>query len=61
MTNKKLELIPDEKSMAQPLFETEQAHQAFLTTLQEEVKAELDQQREARRQSEERAKQHLIF
>lgn len=61
MTNKKLELVPNEQSVAQPLFDTEQAHQAFLSGLQQEVKNELDQQREARRQSEERAKRHLIF
>ncbi|HDL86595.1 MAG TPA: hypothetical protein ENH11_09800 [Candidatus Acetothermia bacterium] len=60
MIRKKLELVPDEESKAQPLFDTEQAYQEFQVSLQQEVKGELDRQREARRQSEERAKRCLI-
>jgi len=42
------------------LFETEQEYQEFRASFQKEVKPELDRQREARRQSEEDAKKHLV-
>lgn len=44
-----------------PLFQTEQAYQDFRDRFQQEVTPELDRQREARRQSEEAAKQHLVY
>ena len=57
-----LQLIPEEdQAKATRLFESDQEYQAFCQSLQEQVKAELDRQRDARLQSEEQAKQHLIF
>ena len=43
-----------------PLFRTEEEYQEFRQRFQEEVKPELDRQREARQQSEEDAKKHLV-
>jgi hypothetical protein len=45
---------------SEPLFETEQEYQDFRASFQQEVKPELDRQREARQQSEEDAKRHLV-
>jgi hypothetical protein len=59
MTRQAFELLVGAKSA--PLFQTEQAYQDFRATFQKEVKAELDRQREARRQSEEDAKRHLVY
>jgi hypothetical protein len=61
MTPKPLELIPDQREKATPLFETDAAYQAFRASFEQEVKVELDKQREARRLSEEEAKRHLVF
>jgi len=59
MTRQSFELLAGAKS--EPLFQTEQAYQNFRATFQQEVKPELDRQREARRQSEEDAKKHLVY
>ena len=58
MTQQTFELLAGAKS--KPLFATEQAYQDFRASFQQEVKPELDRQREARRQSEEDAKRHLV-
>jgi len=60
MTKITLQLIPGEELKSRRLFETDREYQDFEETLQMAVKAELDLQREARRQSEERAKRHLV-
>ena len=59
MTGQTFELVAGTKF--EPLFPTEQAYQEFRERFQKEVKPELDRQREARRQSEEDAKRHLVF
>jgi hypothetical protein len=59
MTQQTFELLAGAKS--KPLFQTEQAYQDFRERFQKEVKPELDRQREARRQSEEDAKKHLVY
>ena len=58
MKEERLELVPGVKF--EPLFRTEQEYQAFRASFQAEVKPELDRLREARRQSEEDAKKHLV-
>ena len=45
---------------AEPLFESEEAYLAFRTEFEEQIKPELDRLSEARRQSEEEAKQHMV-
>lgn len=59
MTNQHFELLPGVRY--KPFFPTEQAYQDFRERFQKAVKPELDRQREARRQSEEDAKRHLVY
>ena len=60
MTTTKLQLVPDEDTKATRLFNDEKDYQNFTASFQNDVKVELDRQREARRQSEEQAKKLLI-
>jgi len=60
MTNSLLKLLPDENERSQPLF-TEHEYQEFTLSFHDQVKAELDRYREARRRSEEQAKRHLVY
>ena len=53
-----LELIPGQAAVSQPLFEQEADYQEFRRSFAEEVAPQLERFREARRQSEEDAKQH---
>ncbi len=61
MSDRKLELIPDVKEISKPLFDTEEAYQKFRSSYYEEMKPELDRQREARRLSEEAARRHFVY
>lgn len=53
-----LEVIPGQAELAKPLFESEHEYQEFRRSYSEEITPELDDLREARRQSEEQSKQH---
>ncbi len=57
----KLELIPDQKNRSEPLFDTEEAYQKFRASYYEQIKPELDRQREARRLSEEDSRKHFVY
>ena len=59
MTGQDFELLAGVKP--KPFFQTEKAYQDFRARFQTKVKPELDRQREARRQSEEDAKKHLVY
>jgi hypothetical protein len=52
-----LELIPEQKTQAQPFFTTPEAYDEFCRTFVEEVRPDLERYREARQQSEADAKQ----
>jgi hypothetical protein len=55
-----LEVIPGQKEMPQPLFNSEHDYQQFRRSYAEEITPELEQLREARRQSEEQSKKHWM-
>jgi len=55
-----LELIPDEDQIATPLFQTEQEYAAFREAFMQEVIPRQEEWMEARRQSEEEARQRLL-
>jgi hypothetical protein len=55
-----LEVIPRQKELAKPLFNSEREYQDFRRTYSEEITPELEGLREARRQSEEQSKQHWM-
>jgi hypothetical protein len=55
-----LEVIPEQKELSQPLFNSESEYQEFRRSYTEEVTPELELLREARRQSEEQSKQHWM-
>lgn len=61
MMPKPLELVPDQQAKSEPLFASEAAYQEFRASYRQQVKADLDRQREARRLSEEEAKRHLVY
>ena len=58
--NESLEVIPEQKELAQPLFKSEHEYQEFRRSYTEAVTPELERLREARRQSEEQSKQHWM-
>jgi len=53
--NDLLELIPGQKELPQALFNSERDYQEFRRTFTEEITPELENLREARRQSEEQS------
>jgi hypothetical protein len=55
-----LELIPGQKEMPQSLFDSEHDYQEFRRSYTEEIAPELENLREARRQSEEQSKKHWM-
>jgi hypothetical protein len=61
MSDRKLELIPDVKEIGKPFFDTEEEYQKFRASYYEDMKPELDRQREARRLSEEAARRHFVY
>jgi hypothetical protein len=58
--NDLLELIPGQKELPQALFNSERDYQEFRRTFTEEITPELENLREARRQSEEQSKKHWM-
>ncbi len=58
--NAQLELIPNQEENSHPLFEDEEAYQKFRASYYEQIKPELDRQREARRLSEEDSRKHFV-
>jgi hypothetical protein len=55
-----LELIPNEAAVSKPLFATEEAYHQFRETFMDEAIPELDRLMEARRKSEQEARQRLL-
>jgi hypothetical protein len=55
-----LELIPGQKELPQSLFDSDHAYQEFRRTFSETITPELENLREARRQSEEQSKKHWM-
>jgi len=55
-----LEVIPRQQELSHPLFDSERDYQEFRRSYAEEVAPELEDLREARRQSEEQSKQHWM-
>ncbi len=55
-----IELIPNEAEVAQPLFSDEDAYNRFRESFMDEVIPELDRLLEARRKSEQEARQRLL-
>jgi hypothetical protein len=60
MSDEPRQLIADQATRSQPVFADEQAYQQFRLWYYQQVKPELDRQEQARRRSEERAKQYLL-
>lgn len=58
--SKPLELIPNQKEKMKPFFESEEAYQKFRRSFAEEMKPALERFREARHQSEEKARHHWV-
>lgn len=58
---RKLELIPNQDKLAMPLFATREECEKFWVDFYAEVTPILDQQREARRRSEEAAMHHIVY
>jgi len=58
--NDRLELIPGQEKLPEPLFNSERDYQEFRRTFTEEITPELENLREARRQSEEQSKKHWM-
>lgn len=56
----RLEVIPGQDELAQPLFNSEHEYQEFRRSYSEEITPGLEDLREARRQSEEQSKQHWM-
>ena len=55
-----IEVIPGQDELSQPLFDSEDEYQKFRHSYSEEITPELENLREARRQSEEQSKQHWM-
>ena len=55
-----LEVIPGQQDVSQPMFNSEREYQEFRRSYSEEITPELEDLREARRQSEEQSKQHWM-
>ena len=58
--NALLEAIPGQADLSQPLFNSEREYQEFRRSYSEKIAPELEDLREARRQSEEQSKQHWM-
>jgi hypothetical protein len=58
--NELLEVIPGQRELSKPLFDSEHEYQEFRRSYAEEITPELELLREARRQSEEQSKQHWM-
>lgn len=58
ITPQPLELVPEQAKVSKPLFSSEADYQEFRHSYKEEITPQLERFREARRQSEEEAKQH---
>ena len=61
MKKNDIELVAGQQLKAKPAFPNDTAYQAFRARFQEQVKTDLDKQREARRLSEEEAKRRFVF
>ena len=59
--NELIEVIPGQTEHSQPLFKSEREYQEFRRSYSEAITPELEDLREARRQSEEQSKQHWMF
>ena len=57
---KEIELIPEQEAKAKPFFKTEEEYTEFCRKFIEKVGPDLEQQREARQQSEADAKQRWM-
>jgi hypothetical protein len=57
--DEQLEVIPGQIDLSQPLFKSEGEYEEFRRTFSEEITPELEELREARRQSEEQSKPML--
>lgn len=55
-----IEVIPRQRELSQPLFKSEGEYQEFRRSYSEAIAPELEDLREARRQSEEQSKQHWM-
>ncbi|MBI5423234.1 MAG: hypothetical protein HZA32_04055 [Opitutae bacterium] len=55
-----IELVPNQATLAKPLFPTEEAYNEFRESFMEEAIPELDRLLEARRKSEQEARQRLL-
>jgi len=55
-----LEVIPRQAELSRPLFNSEREYEEFRRSYAEEITPELEELREARRQSEEQAKRHWM-
>jgi hypothetical protein len=55
-----LEVIPEQKEMPLPLFDSERDYQEFRRSYTERITPELENLREARRQREEQSKKHWM-
>jgi hypothetical protein len=55
-----LELLPNEEDVARPLFDTQEEYTQFREKFMQEVIPQLEKWQEARRRSEEEARQRLL-
>ena len=55
-----IELVPNEAEVAKPLFSSDEAYNEFRESFMDEVIPELDRLLEARRKSEQEARQRLL-
>lgn len=55
-----IEVIPRQQELSQPLFNSEREYQEFRRSYSEVITPELEDLREARRQSEDQSKQHWM-
>jgi hypothetical protein len=60
MDPEKIELIPDQETKPEPVFTKPEEYDEFCRKFVEDVKPELEKQREARQQSEIEAKQRWM-
>lgn len=60
MNQRELQLVANQAAIAKPFFQTQEEYEQFRLEFRQSVKPELDRLQEARRRSEERAKQLLV-
>ena len=58
--NELLEVIPHQSDLSRPLFRSKREYEEFRASYAQEIGPELEILREARRQSEEAAKEHCV-